>query len=75
VLFAINLVLRVHTFRDAPVVQGPPLVLSIVGTVLLIGSAYLGGLMTYDYGISVARVSRKKWRRIAEAGGANLPPE
>jgi uncharacterized membrane protein len=75
VLFAINLGLRVHTFRDAPIVQGPPLVLSIVGTALLIGSAYLGGLMTYDYGISVARMSRKKWRRIAEAGGANLPPE
>jgi uncharacterized membrane protein len=75
VLFAINLGLRVHTFRDVPVVQGPPLVLSIVGTVLLIGSAYLGGLMTYDYGISIARMSRKKWRRIAEAGGANLPPE
>jgi uncharacterized membrane protein len=75
VLFAINLGLRVHTFRDVPVVQGPPLVLSIVGTVLLIGSAYLGGLTTYDYGISIARMSRKKWRRIAEAGGANLPPE
>jgi uncharacterized membrane protein len=75
VLFAINLGLRVHTFRDAPVVRGPPLVLSIVGTVLLIGSAYLGGLMTYDYGISIARMSRKKWRRIAEASGANLPPE
>ena len=75
VLFAINLGLRVHTFRRATVVEGAPLALSIIGTVLLIGSAYLGGLMVYDYGISVARMSRKKWRRIAEAGGANLPPE
>jgi len=75
VLFAINLGLRMHTFRDATRVQGPPLALSIIGTVLLIGSAYLGGMMVYDYGISVARMSRKKWRGIAEAGSANLPPE
>ncbi len=75
VLFAINLGLRVQTFRQATVIEGAPLVLSIVGTVLLIGSAYLGGLMTYNYGISVARMSKKKWRRIAEVGGANLPPE
>ena len=75
VLFAINFGLRVHTFQDAGVVTGTPLLLSIIGTVLLIGSAYLGGLMVYDYGISVARMSKKKWRRIAEVGGANLPPE
>jgi hypothetical protein len=31
--------------------------------------------MVYDYGISVARLSKKKWRKIAHAGGANLPPE
>jgi len=75
VLFAINFGLRVQTFRQATVIEGAPLVLSIVGTVLLIGSAYLGGLMTYNYGISVARMSKKKWRRIAEVGGANLPLE
>src|SRR5216117_2393207 len=75
VLFAINLGLRIHTFREAIIVAGAPLALSIIGTVLLIGSAYLGGLMVYDYGISVGRMSKKKWRGIAEAGGANLPPE
>ncbi len=32
-------------------------------------------MMTYTYGISVARMSKDKWRKIAEAGGANLPPE
>src|SRR5947207_12547438 len=72
-LFAINLGLRVHTFRKDVIVAGAPLALSIIGTALLIGSAYLGGLMVYDYGISVARMSKKKWRKIAEAGGANLP--
>jgi uncharacterized membrane protein len=74
-LFAVNLGLRVHKFREETIVAGAPLALSIIGTALLIGSAYLGGLMVYDYGISVARMSKKKWRKIAEAGGANLPQE
>jgi uncharacterized membrane protein len=72
-LFAVNLGLRVQDFRDAPTVSAAPLTLSILGTALVIGSAYLGGRMTYEYGISVARMSRKKWRKIAEAGGANVP--
>jgi uncharacterized membrane protein len=75
VLFAINLGLRAQTFREATKVAGPPLLLSIVGTARLISSAYLGGMMTYSYGISIARMSKKKWRKIAEAGGANVPPE
>jgi len=74
-LFAINLGLRVQTFREATTVAGAPLLLSILGTALLIGSAYLGGMMTYTYGISVARMSKANWRKIAEAGGANVPPE
>jgi uncharacterized membrane protein len=74
-LFAINLGLRWPTFRDATKVATTPLSLSMVGTALLIGSAYLGGKMVYEYGISVARMSKNKWRKIAEAGGANLPPE
>jgi len=72
-LFAINLGLRLHDFRDATIVAGAPLILSISGTAILIVSAYLGGRMTYHYGISVARMSKDKWREIAEAGGANLP--
>ena len=74
-LFAVNLGFRWQTFRDATQVAGTPLLLSVVGTALLIGSAYLGGMMVYQYGISVARMSKKKWRKIAAAGGANLPPE
>src|SRR5439155_3132964 len=72
VFFAINLDLRVETFRQATVIEGAPLVLSIVGTVLLIGSAYLGGLMTYNYVISVALMSKKKCCIIYEVGGDNL---
>jgi uncharacterized membrane protein len=73
VIFAVNLGLRVRDFQDVSVVATAPLVLSIVGTVILIVSAYLGGRMTYHYGISVARMSKDKWRQLAEAGGANLP--
>jgi uncharacterized membrane protein len=74
-LFAINLGLRAQTFREATRVAGTPLLLSIIGTALLIGSAYLGGRLVYEYGISVARMSKDKWRKIAEISGANLPPE
>jgi len=74
-LFAINFGLRMQDFREATVVARIPLVLSFIGTGLLIGSAYLGGRMVYTYGISVARISKAKWRKIAEAAGANLPPE
>jgi len=74
-LFAINFGLRMQDFRDATTVARIPLGLSFIGTGLLIGSAYLGGRMVYTYGISVARMSKAKWRKIAEAAGANLPPE
>jgi uncharacterized membrane protein len=75
VLFAVNLYLRWPTFRDATEVDPIPLLLSAIGTLILIGSAYLGGRMVYEYGISVARMSKKRWRKMAEAGGANLPAE
>ena len=74
-LFAINLGSRWSTFHDATKVTPTPLLLSAIGTVLLIGSAYLGGRMVYEYGINVARMSKDKWRKIAEAGGANVSPE
>jgi hypothetical protein len=31
--------------------------------------------MVYAHGISVARISKKHWRREAEAGGAHVPKE
>lgn len=74
-IFAINLGLRLPDFQNSQTVAGLPLALSAIGTLLLLLSAYLGGLMVYDHGISVARMSKDKWRRRAEAGGANLPPE
>src|SRR5438876_10253567 len=75
ILFAVNLYLRWPTFREATQVDQIPLLLSAVGTLILMVSAYLGGRMVYEYGISVARMSKKKWRKLAAAGGANLPEE
>jgi uncharacterized membrane protein len=73
ILFAINLGLRLENFRDALRVPVLPLILSGIGTLLLFLSAYLGGLMVYDYGIGVARYSKEKWRKTAQAAGARVP--
>src|SRR5687767_3488865 len=75
ILYAINLGLRLETFETATRISPPPLILSAIGTLVLFGSAYLGGLMVYDHGIGIARQSKRKWRKIAEAGNANVPPE
>jgi uncharacterized membrane protein len=58
---------------DADVVPLGLLLLSVVGVLILFTSAYLGGRMTFAYGISVARHSKESWREIAEAGKARLP--
>jgi len=81
-LWIINLGLRMDletglNFVPAEVISIPaaPLALSVLGTLLLFVSGYLGGMMVYDYGIGVARLSKKEWRQIAESGGARVPPE
>ncbi len=74
-IFVINAKIRVQSFRFDTEVDARALTLSIVGALLLVGSAYLGGLMVYDHGISVARHSKKKWRAVAESAGANLPEQ
>lgn len=51
------------------------LVTSIGGILLVVVSAYLGSLMVFDQGISVARFSKKKWRHVAIASGARVPEE
>ncbi len=74
-MWAVNLFLRWDTFATATAVPAIPFTLSIVATLLLFVSGYLGGLMIYDHGINIARHSKKKWRRIAEHGGARVPQE
>jgi uncharacterized membrane protein len=75
VLWAVNFGLRLQSPADVVRVPDGLVVLSAAATALLFVSGYLGGQMAYEYGISVARVSKDKWRRIAEAGGANVAPE
>ena len=75
ILFTINFTLRFGSYRKAGIVSGAPLMLSIIGTLVLFVSAYLGGRMVYAYGINVARLSKGKWRKIAQSAGANVAPE
>lgn len=75
-VWAVNLGLRVSEGRGAGV-EGSVIATSAVGTVLVFAGAYLGKLMVFDQGIGVARdpKAKKKWREVAERGGANLAPE
>ena len=73
-LFVANLLTRRDHVSHANRVTDTQLALSAAGVILLFVSGYLGGRMAYEYGIGVGRVSKDKWRRIAEAGHANLPP-
>ena len=74
-LQVVNLLLRLDNFATAHWVTTLPLVLSALSTAMLLVSGYLGGLMVYDQGISIARLSKKKWRKAAKAGGAHVPQE
>jgi uncharacterized membrane protein len=71
----VNLLLRVETLPSAGAVETVPLILSLLSALMLLVSGYLGGLMVYDQGISIARLSKKKWREVAKKGGANVPQE
>ena len=73
ILWTVNLILRWGSVADAEAVGTIPLLLSAAATLVLLVSGYLGGRLVYDYGISVARISKEKWRRVAEAGGAKVP--
>lgn len=73
-VWSVNFGLRLVTFGQH-VVTLPVLVTSVAGTLLVLTGGYLGGLLVFDHGISVARLSKKKWRRIAVHGGARVPDE
>lgn len=75
VLFSVNLLLRLGSWDEAQTVAAVPLFLSAIGVAILAVSGYLGGRMVYENGIGVARHSKGRWRRIAEAGGSRLPVE
>jgi uncharacterized membrane protein len=72
-LFALNLGLRWGQTGDERQIPTGQLVLSLIGVAMLWVSVYLGGRMTFEHGISVARHSKEEWRAIAEKSGARVP--
>jgi uncharacterized membrane protein len=75
IIWAINLGLRWSDFRWQTRVATTPLVLSAVGTVMLAVSGYLGSRMVFDLGVGVARMSKGKWRKLAQAGRSKVAAE
>lgn len=71
-IWSLNLGVRFALFEEAEAVYPFPLILSITGVLLLFIAGYLGGRMVYGYGVSVARLSKDKWREIAEKGGGSI---
>jgi uncharacterized membrane protein len=74
-LWTVNFTLRTLAWTESAPVPLLPLGLSFLGTAVLMVGGYLGGRMVYGYGVGVARASKGKRRRLAQAAGANLPPE
>ncbi len=73
VLQIISLLLRVGDLTTATTVPTLSLVLSVIVTLALFVSGYLGGRMVYDQGISIARLSKGEWRERAERAGSAVP--
>jgi uncharacterized membrane protein len=71
----INLLLRREDQQESSQVPLHLLGISLLATLMLLVSGYLGGRMIYAHGINVARISKGRWRQIAEAGGARLPKQ
>jgi uncharacterized membrane protein len=69
----VNLALRWGTYATGAAVDTLPVVLSLVSTLALLVSGYLGGRMVYDQGISIARLSKGEWRDRAEKAGNAVP--
>jgi uncharacterized membrane protein len=74
-LWAINFGVRLGMPATAATVPAGLVILAAAANAIMLVSGYLGGRMVYSYGISVARISKDKWRRKAEAGGSNVPAE
>jgi uncharacterized membrane protein len=74
-ILAVSLYFRSGDAYLAQRIGNLPFLLNLVANGVLLVSGYLGGRMVYQHGIGVARLSKKKWRKLASAGHANLPPE
>lgn len=74
-VWACNLWIRWPRFQEAQQAAPLEILLSAGGTILLIVGGWFGGRMVFNEGTSVARLSKGKWRKIAEKGKAALPEE
>lgn len=74
-LWLVNLILRIKLLEATTQTPWWAILLSVVGVILVLGSAYLGGRMVYGYGVGVARFSKEELRAEAEAAGSHLPAE
>lgn len=74
-IWAANLGLRWKALDTAEPVTSAVLVTSIAGALLVLASGYIGSLMVFNHGVSVARQSKKKWRAIAQRAGSRVPDE
>lgn len=74
-IWTANLVLRLGSRDQSDPIPTPVVILSVIGALILLVSGYLGSLLAFEYGVGVARFSKKKWRKMAEQAGGNLPPE
>ena len=74
-LFLVNLILRFRALETAQPITPAVVATSATGALVLIASGYLGSLMTFDRGVSVARQSKDTWRELAEKGGSSVPPK
>lgn len=72
-VWAANLGLRWKALPTSRPITDAVVVTSVVAAVLVLVSSYLGSLMVFAQGTSVGRQSKKKWRALAERGGANVP--
>ena len=74
-IWAANFGLRLTALDKQAGITGPILITSLLGAGLLLVSGYIGSLMVFDHGVSVGRLSKKKWRAIADRAGSRLPEE
>jgi len=71
-VFAAELRMRLGWPADVRRVPAEAVWLSVLGTILVAVAAKIGSRMVFDYGTSVARLSKDRWRRIAAEGGTRV---
>lgn len=74
-IWAGNFGLRVGAAEQRLPITLPILITSIIAALLVLVGGYLGSLMVFDQGTSIARLSKKKWRSLAREGGARVPDD